>query len=447
MLSSTEWPQKARHCLRVGSLSDKRVIEACESSFDVLVVQGNLAVSAPQGIATWPLQKPIWIDPITYAFAASPDYLKSGKSGDYKRTFRKLAEVFGSPFTEALDAGRKVSPSDFATHEAIRSVTQRVLEWQQTVFALPEEDHKYGVESVSPVLSTVPYFPLTVTGTSSGDVPPWLRTNLSFVAEAAGLMEPSKLAVGFLADLDVFDHPNFGVWLGAYVDQLLAHEIKHLWWWISDHDEVNTSLQRAVKLLTSFQHIRSRGIEVHQAFGGSLSSSALSLGLTSVGHGVNYWEQKGWEPISTGGLPTARFFHPELRERLRVPEAIAIVDAQISSVREFRDRVCGCEICGTVVLDDISDFGAYGEVNVRTRRTRNGGLVEFDSPTPEALRITKSHYLAAKGREVSASLRQMPTEISEGFREDAEFWVSDISRTAHLDRWALALDISASQER
>ena len=98
MKSVDRWPADARHCLRVGSLSDKRVIEDSAEHFDVLVVQGNLAGSAPQGLATWPLDKPVWIDPITYAFAANPAYLKSsGKTKGYKRTFLKLAADFGEP--------------------------------------------------------------------------------------------------------------------------------------------------------------------------------------------------------------------------------------------------------------------------------------------------------------------------------------------------------------
>jgi hypothetical protein len=441
MKSTESWPPDARHCLRVGSLSDKKVIEKSEGHFDVLVVQGNLAVSAPQGLATWTLDKALWIDPITYAFAASPAYLRSdGKKGGYKRTFVKLAEAYGPPYSTALlENDRRIQPADFSTVDLGESIS-RVIDWQRNVFAPPEEDEKYGAEPISPTLLSIPFFPLAVRNPTIPDPPDWFGVNLEMITTAAQIYPPERLAAGFLAELDVFDHPNFGTWLGTYADRLEATGVNHLWWWVSDHDEIDTSLQRAARMLTSFKSLSDRGISVHQAFGGSLSSLALPRGLASVGHGVNYWEQKGWEPISTGGLPSARYFHPRLRERLRVPEAIAIVDQTIDSVEEFFEMVCGCEVCRTVVGGDLSNFGAYGEVNIKTRKTRGGGLAEFDSPTPEALFRAKCHYLHAKGAEVLQALDD-GFDAPRALREDAEFWASDLTRTRHLDRWALALDL------
>jgi len=436
--SMDQWPSQARHCLRVGSFSDKKVIEACQEHFDVLVVQGNLAVSAPQGLATWPLEKPVWIDPITYAFAASPAYLRSsGKNANYKKTFVKLAEDFGAPYGTVLTEHRPLSPADFSD---VSGSAERVLAWQETVFAPAEEDAKYGTQALSPALLTVPFFPLAVRDPGASSPPPWLATNLDMLRAAADLREAERLAAGFLAELDVLDHPNYDEWFGEYADVLVQTGIRHLWWWISDHDEVQTSLQRATRMLQSFRVLDERGIAVHQAFGGSLSTFALAQGLTTVGHGVNYWESKGWEPIASGGLPTARYFHPGLRERLRVPEAIAIVEHRVADVADFYARVCPCDVCREVVADDISRFGAFGAVNIKTRRTRGGGTAEFDSPTAAALFRTKSHYLHAKGLEVALALTP-DFSAPEQLEIDAEFWASDLTRTRHLDRWALALAV------
>jgi hypothetical protein len=438
VISLERWPSSAHHCLRVGSLSDKKVIEACDAHFDVLVVQGNLAVSAPQGLATWPLQKPVWIDPITYAFAASPAYLRSsGKDGGYKKTFVKLADAFGAPFTTALQDARPLAPDDFGD---IPASVERVLAWQESVFAPPQEDVKYGATALTPVLLTVPFMPLTIREPGGTVSPPWLSANLAMIRAAAGIRDPSRLAAAFLAELDVLDHPSFDPWFTTYLDVLAETRIEHLWWWVSDHDELHTSLQRAALMLESFAKLEQCGIAVHQAFGGSLSSFALGQALTSVGHGVNYWESKGWEPIASGGLPTARYFHPGLRERLRVPEAIAIIEHRVGDAVEFYEHVCACDVCRRVVGDDVADFGAFGEVNIKTRRTRGGGTADFDSPTAEALYLTKAHYLHAKGIEVALAL-------SDGFdapgrlHADAEFWASDLTRTRHLDRWALALAV------
>lgn len=438
MRSADRWPAAARHCLRLGSFSDKRVIEESTEHFDVVVVQGNLAVSAPQGLATWPLDKPVWIDPITYAFAANPAYLRSsGKNAGYKKTFVKLADAFGAPFGTALAHNRALEPEDFVD---VAGSAERVLAWQEAVFAPAAEDAKYGAMPVSPALLTVPFFPLAVRDPLAPSAPPWLATNLAMIRAAAALRPPDRLAAGLLAELDVFDHPNFESWLGAYADVLYEADIRHLWWWVSDHDEVDTSLQRAARMLKSFRALSERGIAVHQAFGGSLSSFALTHGLATVAHGVNYWENKGWEPIASGGLPTARYFHPGLRERLRVPEAIAIVEHRVGEVAEFYDRVCACDVCREVVADDLARFGAFGAVNIKTRRTRGGGTAEFDSPTAEALFHTKRHYLHGKGAEVALALTS-GVSAAEQLEADAAFWASDVTRTRHLDRWAIALNL------
>lgn len=131
------WPVQARHCLRLGAMNDKAIVESEQDSFDVLVLQANLAVSARKALSSWVgMQKPFWIDPIAYAFAAAPAYLMSEqklKRGEpetqvtYKRTFRDLAEVYGEPFSRVLEERRSLQPEDFDPQEDQR-VVERMLE-------------------------------------------------------------------------------------------------------------------------------------------------------------------------------------------------------------------------------------------------------------------------------------------------------------------------------
>jgi hypothetical protein len=448
MKSASGWPAGARHCLRLGSMSDKKVIEDTASSFDVLVIQGNLAVSAPQGLASWSaLDKPFWIDPITYAFAADPAYLRPRKRpgqpppgpGEYKKTFKSLAEAFGEPFTTALSEGRHVGPVDFQDLGLVRESAERIIEWQRTILSPPPEDVKYGLpDSLEPVLLTVPFFPLRHTG-PSGE-PRALRPNLALLNAATEVADPARLAVAALIEPDLLDDwSSFEPHWRTFVDHVVTSGVKHVWLWISDNDEITMTGVRAVRLLALIESLAEQDLQVHQAFGGSFSSFALSRGLTSVGHGVNYWESKGWQPIASGGLPTARYFHPPLRERLRVPEAIAVVESSVATAEGFHSEVCGCRVCRYVVREDIADFGRYGEVTVKTRRTGSGGTAEFDSPTPEALALTKAHFIEAKGEEIalatSAGFR--PAQV---LREAAAAHTSDVARTSHLLRWANAFE-------
>jgi hypothetical protein len=451
MRSSAGWPTAARHALRLGAMSDKAVIERCQDTFDVLVVQGNLAVSAPQGLASWTaLDKPFWIDPITYAFAADPAYLRPRKRpgqaapgpGTYKRTFAALALAFGEPFQTALREGRVLRPEDFDAATTQRAAT-RVLEWQRTIFNAPEEDQKYGVPAtLEPVLLTIPFFPLHHRG--EGREPDWLRTNLALVRHAVDVEPADRLAVGLLLEPELLDDWGyFEPYWQAYVDQMSQLGVRHLWLWVSDNEEKMMSVIRARRLLSLIAAAKSAGLVVHQAFGGSFSAFALSRGLDSVAHGVNYWESKGWQPIASGGLPTARFFYPPLRERLRVPEAIALVSGAIADAADFHERVCGCPVCHGVVREDIADFGRYGEVSIKTRRTASGGTAEFDSPTSEALQLTKAHYLQAKAIEVQLAT-DGDFDPARHLRDASEEHASDVARTSHLLAWANAFDPEAS---
>jgi hypothetical protein len=444
MIHAEGWPDGARHCLRIGAMSDKKVIEATKDSFDVLVLQGNLAVSAPQGLGSWlQLDKPFWIDPITYAFAADPTYLQArkdrGTPGSYKRTFVRLAEAFGEPFNIPLEQHVPLAPSNFSP-ELIRGSAERIISFQRNILQPPQEDTKYGIsEKLEPALITVPFFPLQ----PASERPAWLDINLAFAAAATEYAEPSRLAAAMLVEPDLVDDwPMFEASFNAYLDYLPELKIEHLWLWVSENDETHMSAPRAQRILSIINEAAERGISVHQAFAGSFSTFALSRGLKSISHGVNYWEHKSWQPLASGGLPVARYFFPPLRERLRVPDAIAMIDGDVETPESFRQSVCNCATCASVVTNDIADFGRFGEVTIKRRGTRGGGTAEFDSPTAEALYLTKTHYLRAKGIEVASA-------ITEGFdpsailRANATQHASDMTRTSHLETWARAFDSDA----
>ena len=105
--------------------------------------EGMLTLAVPACWATSPLtmrslctefigslQKPYFIDPITYIFARRPSALlrfvkdrkghtkrdAAGKKqkGDMKRSFRKIVEAYGELITNVVQAGRPLEVSDFA---------------------------------------------------------------------------------------------------------------------------------------------------------------------------------------------------------------------------------------------------------------------------------------------------------------------------------------------
>lgn len=391
-------------------MNDKAIVERAQESFDVLVIQANLAVSTARGLGSWhTLGKPFWIDPITYAFVAATAYLKSEQKirrGEpetrlqFKRTFQALADAFGEPFGRVIDEDRSLVPADFAP-ERDRELVQRLLDWQRTVLSPPAEDIKYGLpETLEPVLLTVPFFPLGPFPPSFGR-PGWMDVNIRLVRAAvdSGLYDTERLSVGLLVEDVLFDNwEQFDSIYNAYLDL----PVRHLWFWISDNDEVDEmSPVRAQRLREVVRRAGARGKALHQAFGGSYSAFLLSEGLASIGHGVNYWEHKTWEPIAGGGVAPLRYFYPPLRRRLQFLDADAVIPDDIVSVEDFHREICGCATCREALDGRIENFARYGQVELRSRLDRFGNQITYNVPLPQSLVLTKLHYLQAKALEVA----------------------------------------------
>ncbi len=391
-------------------MNDKVIVERAQESFDVLVIQANLAVSTARGLGSWhTLDKPFWIDPIAYAFVAATAYLKSEQKvrrGEpetrlqFKRTFQALADAYGEPFGRVIDEDRSLVPEDFAP-ERDRELVERLLNWQRTVLSPPAEDIKYGLpQTLEPVLLTVPFFPLGPFSRALGR-PSWMDVNIRLARAAidSGRYDTERLAVGLLVEDSLFDDwEQFEGIYNAYLDL----PIRHLWFWISDNDEVDEmSAVRAQRLRDVVRLAAERDKALHQAFGGSFSSFLLSDGLASIGHGVNYWEHKSWEPIAGGGVPPLRYFYPPLRRRLQFLDADAVVPDDIVTVEDFHREICGCATCQEALDGQIENFARYGQVELRSRLDRFGNRITYNVPLPESLALTKLHYLRAKGREVA----------------------------------------------
>jgi hypothetical protein len=416
-------------------MNDKSIVEEAAESFDVVVLQANLAASASKGLASWSrLDRPFWIDPVAYAFAASPAYLmsqpRSAEPSDanprFKRTFVALAEAYGAPFDRVIAEGRSLVPDDFDSVSA-EQVVGRVLGWQQHVLQTGS-DAKYGLpETLEPVLLTVPYFPLQ-------EFPPgWIEVNMRLIRAASEQYPPSRLAAGLLVEGDLFDSDEFLSVLDAYV----YAPVEHIWLWLSDNDEVEMTVGRARALRDTVRRISASGKKVHIAFGGSYSTLMLRDGATSVGHGVGYWEKKNWEPLAGGGRPTLRYFFPPLRQRLAFLDADAVLDAE--DVGDFHQAVCACSTCRAVLAGDLSNFARYGQVEVRTRVDRWGNRIEYDVPTAESLRFAKLHYLRAKGIEVARALNSGVDRVLDLAHDAERHSEQQVVSVQHLRRWSRAL--------
>jgi len=144
--------------IRMGSHAEKDYIQKTIQFMDGIIVGANLLEATPGATASLLINCagaklptiPYYIDPMTYAFGqyvdpaprtlrSDLDWIKSeqkvaGETGKtiraVKRSYRKLAEQFGTPFSNALSRGAAVTQTDLQTDAEMKASCQRLADYQ-----------------------------------------------------------------------------------------------------------------------------------------------------------------------------------------------------------------------------------------------------------------------------------------------------------------------------
>ncbi len=425
------------HVIRLGTHPEKDYLLRAYTWFDEVLLNANLveATAASLGIFLIELRdkdRGYFMDPMTYAFALSPNLLMRqggvpASRSNLKRTFRRLADQYGSVI--GAHAGEKaMQPGDFTSQQEKEEFCVRVLDYQRNrLNEAISASEAFLMEELVPLVPTrliAPYFYL------SGEME-WLELDLEF-ASIACEMEPT-------------------VWVGVCFDSLLLYSDESLdrlidtyrslptpgyLLWASDFIEERATAQQISGLRTLIGALSQGGEKkVVSMFGGYFSCLLAEYGLTGVSHGLGYGERRDIEPVLGGGQPPAKYYLPPIHKDIRIDQFVAI--AQGLNEGAFERDVCNCVICTGLLrqgMDALIQQYADTEIRVSNNRYR-------EVAKPQVYRFTRFHYLNNKSREFK-KVREVPyTDLLDQLDWGHERFRGELgsSSLAYLHTWRRAL--------
>lgn len=434
MLTENKSPQ---YILRMGSHAERSYIEWVKPLFDVLLLNANLVEGTPAACLSLIEaldKKPYLIDPINYAFALPVAYLQSSKINkrtgqetiSTKRTFQKLAERYGEPFSEAV-GNRPLIPEDFSDDTIRKKTVHNILEYQGQ--RLEEEQPQSGPlripgDSIQPRVLIIPYFFTNKSLT-------WHPTNIQLISDAITLKPDLPLYSVLLIDRTLLQD------LETLLDVTKAYcetKVNGFFIWISDQIEQSMGRQEVSNFVKFVQVLCSDGRPTYNMYGGYLSALLSKFGLTGFSHGVGYGEHRNVIPVVGGGLPQAKYYFPPLHKAFMFAD-IQMTIAHLSSEKYYSD-VCNCPICHSVINDNLqSNFQKYGETEFKG--IGKVGQQVFRQ-TANSVQICRGHYLTTRFLEI-LEIRDNDVQILLSRLREAENTYkhpSGFPSTGHLLAWA-----------
>jgi hypothetical protein len=445
--------------LRLGSHAEKEYVEKTVRYFDGVMVGANLLQATPGATASLLLKlhresgRPYYIDPMTYAFGAyvdpesgrvrdDLDWIKSvqkvrgGRKGqtkrDFKSSYRKLADVFGPPFSEALRRGTAVSSADFLKKAASDSACEAILKYQaetlRDVFREDPETKPFADELPAPAAVFAPYFYIEKSQAES-----WIELNGRLVASSVEqqLGIPVHAVICGHRDL-LTDRARSAL----VVKNLLACKPSGVWLWFSRFDE-HDATRKELLALRSWVEELSPTMPVLNMHGGFYSLALSRFGMAGIAHGVGYGEQKDVVPVIGQSTPTVQYYVRPLHAKFSVPEIERCFTALgVTNPEEFFLKICGCAICRGILSDNLSAFKQFGEIHYSTPSSRRA------AQTPAAAKRCRFHFLLNRILERDYVRRVTSVRIAEDCVNSAERWSATTlpaGSLQHLSDWAQTL--------
>lgn len=447
--------------LRLGTHAEKDYFEKLGSLFDGIIVGANLVESTPGATASLLLglggakrKLAYYIDPMTYAYGSYSDpksgqvredldWIKSEQQvrknkkkttvRDFKRSYKGLAGAYGLQFGVALEKSKAVSWQDLDTPAKQEALVQSVIQYQMTrlqlEFEKDPEFKQYGLDVPSPAAVFAPYFYC-----ERDSIEDWLSLNIALAERAAKLQVTVPVHAVFCTDPCVLSNAEQ---LTRCIDAFGGAGVKAVWLWFSALAEDVASVEDLQAVRRVVEGLNARGLEVYNLHGGFFSLALSKYGMTGISHGVGYGEQKDVVPVIGQTVPTVRYYLPALHTRLGVADIERCFDTLgIRTPADFYTKVCDCVVCKGIVLNDLREFGAFGE----SKRSASKGLRLVQ--TPAAARRCRFHFLLTRIREAQemgdltvAAIRASLDGASATW--GAQPWLARSSR--HLRRWVDAL--------
>lgn len=437
--------------LRLGSHAEKDYFLKTVEYWDGLIVGANLLEAAPGATATLILKFagekhkiPYYVDPMTYAFGAyvengvkrtDLDWIKSEqkvKEGGkkkvvrlFKRSYRALAKKIGGPIQAAI---QNVAGIDALNPGEIKQLCQSIVEYQLTrvrdEFAADPEYKDIADRVPLPAAVFAPYFYIDPDHASDG-------FGLFFECAAATVKAAGQTPVHAVlcTDVSTLSAPKF---LEEAASLVKKSGVAAVWLWFSRFHEEAADLHQ-LKNFRSFIEGLLEKVAVYNMHGGYFSLALSRFGLNGVSHGIGYGEQKDVIPVIGQSTPTVRYYLPDLRRRLGVPQIErAFKGLGVETPEDFFHKVCGCGICRGVIKTSVTQFAAFGDVHYSTENSKRM------AQTPAAAQRCRFHFLLNRMRERDTLRGQSAIDVANDCRRAHATWGAQPTvkgDSDHLLRW------------
>lgn len=436
------------HWMTFGTFSEQRFfIYPRKDTYDGVVINGNMAVYAPDGLSQFILEKTnklqYLIDPLTHAFQHDPEILITvNKDGikQVKTSILSLAEKLGTPINK-LVGKRPIQPKDFEDKEVLKEFVNNCLNFQagQLTDKMIDSDtnKKYlnrKKEELTPYALITPYFYIEETTIDN-----WLPIQSDFIKYSIEYRTKQKIFTSIVVDKGIISNEDS---LDRIIREFSQFDIDGFIIWVDDLNENETqisNLRGVLKLAKGLK--RKPNQEIINLHGGYFSILAAgTLGnqtFTGVAHGPEYGEYRSVIPVG-GGIPLAKYYICLLHRRTKYREAVRAFESKdwLKNPSSFHNNICNCSKCKEVINDNIRNFVEFGRTNVKEVR-RGNSIVRIEYPTTQTRENCLLHYLQMKSEEynfsASASKEEILSELEKGITEFED--ILGLEGVSHLKKW------------
>jgi hypothetical protein len=441
--------------LRMGSHAEKEYVEKTGQLFDGLMLGANLVEATPGASASLAVKVcpkgkgSFYLDPMTYAFGSyvDPETLKRRLDLDWikseqkikgkvlraiKRSYARLAEQLGKPFTDAVVNNRALRPDDFVDAKVIRDVCAKVVAYQveriRAEFESDPEFQEYSEYVPPPAAVFAPYFYI-----EPSDWARWTKTALDLISGTSEVNKTLPTHAVICADRSFILNREF---ISVLKKELPATGVQGIWLWFSSLDEQLASAEELTALRALVEALAGTA-NTFNMHGGYFSLALCKMGMSGIAHGIGYGEQKDVVPVIGQSIPTVRYYLPPIHRRASVPEIErSFSSVGVVSAADFFEKVCDCVICRGVIKNDIRNFSEFGETHYSTPASRR--LAQ----TPAAAKRCRYHYLFSRRREKEWLLSTDVQGIRDQLDMACENWGKQgplNTHLTHLATWKSAL--------
>jgi len=425
------------------------------NTYDGIIINGNMATHAPDGMAAFLIEKtrpkmPYIIDPLTHAFQHDPSHITSSKKDgtlDIKGPIKNLSEKFGEPI-KSLVGSRPVNSKDLESDDILKEFVYNVLKFQKeqlsSRMAGSDVNKKYLEHTEAelvPYALISPYFYMTES--SYARWLPIMQRSLQFAKSfdefsSCKIFTSIVVSQGVILDNEIItsiceamgDSPSDGFLF--WIDGL------------SEHSAGGHELKGLLNLSSGLRKNNSR--ELINLHGGyfSIMAAGGKFGkqyFTGVAHGPEFGETRPVIPVG-GGIPIAKYYVKSLHSRIKYNDTVAFFKAKgwLESSEVFHQKICNCLECQTVLSGDVDNFSLYGLTDSKPVK-RGNGFVTIDYPTKETKEHCLRHYLQIKKWEydfaANASKEEIIEDLNQGLFQFQD--ITGIEYLTYIDLWRKVL--------